>query len=334
MPDPQFADPRLAVLYDVLDHDRSDLEPYLDLAREVQAHRVLDIGCGTGSLAVLLAARGHDVVAVDPAAASIDVARQKPGAHQVRWLIGDATDLPGLAVDLAVMTGNVAQVFVEDDAWAATLAGTRRALRPGGRLVLESRDPAHRAWLGWTRERSYRETALPGSGSVASWVEVLGVQGGWSGSAGRTSSRGTAASSRPTRPCGSAPGRPSPPGSSLPASASTRCAEHRTGRVRSWSSWPVRTTGPRTGPTTKVGKGSAEGRDRTVARNRGPGLRHEGGARRGGAAGQDPTGPREAPRAARRSGRAPRRAAHCRAAARDDAGPGGRGRPRPDGRGA
>lgn len=44
---------------------------------EFGAHQVLDIGCGTGSLAVMLAERGCQVVAVDPADASLDVARQK-----------------------------------------------------------------------------------------------------------------------------------------------------------------------------------------------------------------------------------------------------------------
>ena len=80
------------------------------MAGEFGAVTVLDVGCGTGTLACLLAARGLDVVAVDPAAASLDVARRKPGAGRVRWLHADATALPPLRVDLATMTGNVAQV--------------------------------------------------------------------------------------------------------------------------------------------------------------------------------------------------------------------------------
>ena len=46
-PDPVFADPRLAVLYDVLDDDRSDLDGYVTIAQEVAARSVIDIGCGT-----------------------------------------------------------------------------------------------------------------------------------------------------------------------------------------------------------------------------------------------------------------------------------------------
>ena len=150
-PDAAFADPRLAALYDGLDADRRDLDAYLAIADELGAHRVVEIGCGTGSLAVLLAARGYDVVGVDPAAASLDMARAKPDAGRVEWLHGDATVLAGrgLDADLAVMTSNVAQVFVDDEDWSATLAATRTALRPGGWLVLETRRPEARDWQHW-----------------------------------------------------------------------------------------------------------------------------------------------------------------------------------------
>jgi SAM-dependent methyltransferase len=150
MPDELFAHPRLAAIYDRLDGDRDDLGHYEAIVAELGATRILDVGCGTGTLALRLAALGHDVTGVDPAAASLDVARSKPGAEAVRWIEGDATTLPpGLDADLAVMTGNVAQVFTTDEEWAATLAGIHAALRPGGHLVFESRRPEARAWETW-----------------------------------------------------------------------------------------------------------------------------------------------------------------------------------------
>ena len=85
-----FEEPRLAEIYDPLDRDRSDLDAYAALADEFSARTVLDIGCGTGTFACLLAGRGVEVIAVDPAAASLNVARRKPGAGCVRWLHGDA----------------------------------------------------------------------------------------------------------------------------------------------------------------------------------------------------------------------------------------------------
>jgi SAM-dependent methyltransferase len=173
-----FAEPRLAGVYDAFDGPRDDLAPYVVLAEELGARSVLDIGCGTGSLAILLAARGIEVVGVDPAAASLDVARRKPGAERVRWVHGDATSLPPLQVDLATMTANVAQVFLDDGAWAATLDAARAALRPGGRLVFESRRPERQAWLEWDRERSLRRAVVPGVGAVETWVELTDVRAG------------------------------------------------------------------------------------------------------------------------------------------------------------
>jgi SAM-dependent methyltransferase len=121
MPDAIFAEPRLAEIYDFVDSDRSDLDVYLALAEEFDARSVLDLGCGTGTFACLLAKRGIDVAGVGPAAASIDVARRKPCADRVRWLVGDAVSLPPLQVDLVTMTGNVAQVFLGDEEWTSTL---------------------------------------------------------------------------------------------------------------------------------------------------------------------------------------------------------------------
>lgn len=150
-PDPAFADPRLADLYDVFDGERRDLAAYEAIVREVGAASVLDIGCGTGSLAVRLAVRELRVIGVDPALASLNVAQRKPGADQVEWVHGDATTLNGraLKVDLAVMTGNVAQVFVDDLDWSLTLETIRKALRVGGWFVFETRYPEARDWENW-----------------------------------------------------------------------------------------------------------------------------------------------------------------------------------------
>jgi SAM-dependent methyltransferase len=176
VPDAIFAERRLAELYDPLDPDRSDLNVYAAMAEEFGARSVLDVGCGTGTLACLLAGRGLEVTAIDPAPASLEVARRKPGADHVRWRPTDAANLPPLQVDLAVMTGNVAQVFVAGEEWAAALAAVRQALRPAGRLVFESRDQARQAWLEWTRDQTYRRVAVPGTGFIQTWIDLTGVE--------------------------------------------------------------------------------------------------------------------------------------------------------------
>jgi SAM-dependent methyltransferase len=175
MADEIFEHPRLAAIYDALDADRGDLDVYLAIVDELGGGRVLDLGCGTGTLALLLADEGFEVTAVDPAKASLDVARAKPGAERVRWLHGDATALPPLEVDVATMTGNVAQAIVDQRAWVGTLRGVHSALRPGGHLVFETRDRAGRAWQEWNRDASHRVTEIAGVGAVESWVELTDV---------------------------------------------------------------------------------------------------------------------------------------------------------------
>jgi len=176
MVDEEFRHPRLAAIYDALDLDRRDLDLYVDLVEEIGADRVLDVGCGTGTLAIILAERGHNVVAVDPAAASLAVARSKPGAQRVTWVDGDATAVQVADRDVALMTGNTAQAISDPEQWTVTLRVIRASLRPGGYLVFETRDPAARGWEHWTREATYRITEIPGAGTVTSWVEVTAVE--------------------------------------------------------------------------------------------------------------------------------------------------------------
>jgi 2-polyprenyl-3-methyl-5-hydroxy-6-metoxy-1,4-benzoquinol methylase len=130
VPDAVFDEPRLAAIYDALDPDRSDLDPYLAMIAEFGARSVLDLGCGTGVFALMLADRGIEVIGVDPAGASLDVARAKPGADRVTWIHGDASDIPAsVSVDAVTMTANVAQVVVTDADWLDTLRAAHTALR-------------------------------------------------------------------------------------------------------------------------------------------------------------------------------------------------------------
>jgi SAM-dependent methyltransferase len=175
VPDAIFAHPRLAQVYDAFDGPRDDLDAYLAITRELGAERVLDVGCGTGNLAILLAGAGRTVTGVDPAAASLAVAREKDVNAAVTWVHGDAVQVPAAGADLAVMTGNVAQVFVTDDDWAQVLRAIGAALRPGGYLVFETRRPERRAWEEWAADTGPVTLDLPGVGPVERRREVTAV---------------------------------------------------------------------------------------------------------------------------------------------------------------
>lgn len=173
MTDSIFADARLAAIYDAFDGQRPDLEHYLLIVKELNARSILDIGCGTGCFACLLSENGFDVVGIDPAQASLDIARKKPFAERVRWILGDSSDHPPLEVDLAAMTGNVAQVFSLDDAWIKNLTSIRQALKLGGHLVFEARDPAQQAWLKWNRQNTYQRIDIKNIGPVEGWCDLI-----------------------------------------------------------------------------------------------------------------------------------------------------------------
>jgi len=96
--------------------------------------RIADLGCGTGSLSVLLAERGHSVVGVDVSPCMLERAEAKARRHGVdaAFVVGDAAAPPIRDVDV-IVTRHV--VWALDDARAA-LDRWFACLAPGGRLVL------------------------------------------------------------------------------------------------------------------------------------------------------------------------------------------------------
>lgn len=175
MADQIFENPRLVAIYDAFDGERWDLDHYVSLTKELGSKSILDVGCGTGCFVHRLAAQGFKVTGLDPARASIEAAKLKPGADRIQWIVGNATDLPTMTTDLVVMTGNVAQVFTTDQSWEETLAAIRPILSSSGHLVFEVRDPAQKAWLDWTREKTYERINIPSLGLVEGWCEVTNV---------------------------------------------------------------------------------------------------------------------------------------------------------------
>lgn len=139
----------LAAAYDDDCAGRRDLDFYFAMTQRLNPRTIVDIGSGTGLLAGMLAAAGYDVIAVEPQATMLDIAARQPHAEHITWRHGDAADLAPGCADLVLMTGHVAQYFLDDTAWREVLTATRRALRPGGHLAFEVRNQAIESWRRW-----------------------------------------------------------------------------------------------------------------------------------------------------------------------------------------
>ncbi len=177
MTDDAYRDMDLVELYDLDNPAVEDHAYYRALADEIGARSIVDLGCGTGLLTRSLATPGRTVIGVDPSRTMLDYARRQPGSESVTWIDGDAGALPSTGTaDLAICTGN-AIMHVSPDELPATLGSVARALRSGGTLSFESRNPAYRGWEGWTREATYGERMTP-AGYLREWLDVTDVSDG------------------------------------------------------------------------------------------------------------------------------------------------------------
>ncbi len=149
--DNHYTSARLADIYDLDSGWSEDREFYLKLAGTTPK-RILDLGCGTGLLCDAYAASGHKVTGVDPAEAMLDVARKKPHAKDIDWILSTAQDFKSPHLfDLIIMTGHAFQVLLTDRDAIAVFKTMKEHLHPDGLIVFESRNPS----TDWTIEWNY-----------------------------------------------------------------------------------------------------------------------------------------------------------------------------------
>ena len=140
----RLADP--AIWHDVecASYD-ADLPLWRELAAEADRAPILDIGCGTGRVALDLAALGHDVTGLDcePSFTAALAARARQRGLRVRAVTGDARsfDLGSSAFGLAIVPMQVAQLLGGPNGRAAMLGCARRHMKPHGRLAVALADP-------------------------------------------------------------------------------------------------------------------------------------------------------------------------------------------------
>lgn len=107
--------------------------------------RVLDVPCGPGRLTFELARRGYQMTGVDISKESLDFARAKAAAEglSILWRLSDMRDLPWQGEFDAAFCAGGSFGYFDDAGHAEYVAAVARALKPGGRFLLES---------GWVAE--------------------------------------------------------------------------------------------------------------------------------------------------------------------------------------
>jgi len=165
---------QIAEIYDVANPRGQDTDFYISLAGRHPCS-VLDLGCGTGMLCCSLAERGHQVTGVDPAAAMLAVAKNKPHADQVEWVESSAQSYKSrLRFDLIVMTGHTFQILLTDRDALAALENMRGHLKQRGRVAFETRNPR----VDWAGEWAARPPLVRMSpDAVCETLEITGDDG-------------------------------------------------------------------------------------------------------------------------------------------------------------
>jgi SAM-dependent methyltransferase len=141
MPEDHFGE-RVAERYDVDSAELFDpavVEPVVELLAELaRGGRALELGIGTGRIAVPLAQRGISVHGIDLSEAMVARLRAKPGTEQIGVTIGDfATTKVEGAFSVAYLVFNTIENLTTQEQQIACFENVASHLEPGGSFVIE-----------------------------------------------------------------------------------------------------------------------------------------------------------------------------------------------------
>ncbi|HEX2191737.1 MAG TPA: class I SAM-dependent methyltransferase [Acidimicrobiales bacterium] len=138
--DPEAYGRSIGEEYDALYEDILDTETQVAvLAGLAEGGPVLEMGVGTGRLALSLAARGLEVAGIEASPVMVERLRTKPGGDRIPVAVGDfaETRVAG-EFRLVVLAFNTIFALPAEDAQVACFRNAARHLRPGGRFVVDA----------------------------------------------------------------------------------------------------------------------------------------------------------------------------------------------------
>ncbi|MGZ4201969.1 MAG: SAM-dependent methyltransferase [Thermoleophilaceae bacterium] len=140
VPDEIFGDDYSWFMEELLEQGSDqDVDTILGLLELPDAAELLDAPCGHGRISNRLAARGLRVSGLDRSRRFLDLARERAAAAglEVEYVEGDLRELPFEGRFDALLNWFSSFGYFDDEGNRRVLEGFRRALRPGGRLLLE-----------------------------------------------------------------------------------------------------------------------------------------------------------------------------------------------------
>src|SRR5829696_1520842 len=138
---------RDAQTYDVICDAFDEDIPFIEQWARSLGGPLLDLACGTGRMALRLAAQGYQITGVDVVPEMIALARKKAAEHSlsIEWVVADARtfqlqkQFPGI-----YMLMNAFQFILTREDQEALFARVREHLQPNGYFLFETRNPIPR----------------------------------------------------------------------------------------------------------------------------------------------------------------------------------------------
>jgi len=172
----QFTHPLLVEAYDAINALDEDAIFWLKEADRLQPNTVIDFGCGTGLLTCELVRKGYRTIGIDPAGPMIDIAKTKPDADQIEWLVGDYTALKNISADLLLMTSHVAQFLLTDEEWQGMLKNAHTVLDDDGYILFDSRQSLEKSFAKWPTIENKRKMYDENLGDIEYWCDLKEVK--------------------------------------------------------------------------------------------------------------------------------------------------------------